>query len=479
MKRICYIATLFYSIMVVAQPPKKFFTTFGGEGVDIGYKVKEIYNRQYIIAGSTTSYGAGSSDAYIILADSMGQIVWQKTYGSVFADVARSVIFNPIDSGFVFAGFTASYGNGGYDVYVVRIDKKGDLIWQSAVGGLDWEFAYDLVWCSDGNIIVCGKTFSEGRGKSDGYVLKINSTNGALMWKRTYGGTEDDNFVSILVSTEGNYTMAGNTKSYGDINNDFWLFKINTNGDSCLAVNLANPNKAEYCYDMVQDPLGDFVLCGSYDTSAVNSGKNISYIVKADNNGNFIDDFKLPGAGTPDDKFVSVVNSTNNMSYFFTRKVQNGTLGIDFQPVLYDHHYNYLNTGTYGDFNNDEPYGSCSTSDNGLVMIGSTRSFNSVGENIFFVKIDYSVLSAYSIVGINEKTTHEISSEMYYHGGVIYLSNPKGEGFNFQIINSTGQIVQNGTINNNHIEVSSQIECGVYTVKVFGEKYLITKFIKE
>src|ERR1041385_6448278 len=98
MKRICYIAAVFYSLIAVAQPPLKFFTTFGGDGVDIGYGVKEIYNRQYIIAGLTTSYGAGSADAYLILADSMGQAVWQKTYGSVFAEAARSVIFNPSDS---------------------------------------------------------------------------------------------------------------------------------------------------------------------------------------------------------------------------------------------------------------------------------------------------------------------------------------------------------------------------------------------
>src|SRR6218665_182260 len=94
-----------------SQPPDRFYTKYGGEGTDKGYGVQEIYNRQYIVVGSSSSFGDGSTDAYLLLVDSMAAIVWQKKFGGVGADVGKSVIFNPADSGFIFTGFTSSFGN--------------------------------------------------------------------------------------------------------------------------------------------------------------------------------------------------------------------------------------------------------------------------------------------------------------------------------------------------------------------------------
>ncbi|MBK6523605.1 MAG: hypothetical protein IPG08_15535 [Sphingobacteriaceae bacterium] len=133
MKRVLYILLVVLSLNMNAQPPSKWYNRFGGAGIDIGYGVKETYERHYIVAGSTSSFGYGATDAYLVLVDSMGQKVWDKTYGGVMADVAKAIVVNPVDSGFIFTGYTGSIGNGGYDVYLVRTDKNGTIIWQKVL----------------------------------------------------------------------------------------------------------------------------------------------------------------------------------------------------------------------------------------------------------------------------------------------------------------------------------------------------------
>lgn len=479
MKRYLILCIFSSWLAVKAQAPASFFTAFGGDGIDIGYSVKEIYYRQYIVAGSTTSYGAGSSDAFLSLIDSMGHIVWQRTYGSLLADVAKSVVFNPIDSGFVFVGYTSSYGNGGYDAYVVRTDKEGKMIWQAAYGGLDWDFAQDVVITTDSNIILCGKTYSEGFGKSDGYVLKVTMNSGGLIWKKSFGGSEDDNFMSIIKTTDGNYTMCGNTKSYGDSNNDFWLFKINTDGDSTLSIAFGNLDKAEYCYDFIQDSNGDLVFCGSYDTSYTNTGKNISYLIRTDINGNYIDEFKTAGAYTDDDKLVAISNSLNGDLYFFARKVNHLGHGIDLQPVTCDYGLTVLSATTYGDLSEDEPFDAVYTSDNGLVMVGYTKGFKSVYENVFFVKMPHTLLNAPNIVSAPNLNDFEPKGDFYYFDGVFYLKNRKSQTYNYQIFNTNGDLVQVGSVIGENIIVDPHLQTGIYVIFISGQEFQKKKFIKE
>jgi hypothetical protein len=479
MKKVFFIFALIFSFGMRAQAPSNFIVKFGGDGVDVGYGVKETYHRQYITIGSTTSYGQGESDAYLALIDSMGQGIWQATFGGVLADVGKSILVNPSDSGFVFTGFTNSFGNGGYDIYVVRTDKYGNLKWQSSFGGLDWDFGNDLVFSSDGNVIVCGSTFSSGYGKKDGSLLKINIGNGSLLWQKTFGGPEDDEFLSINATSDGYYTVAGNTKSYGDINNDFWLFKINTLGDSISSTRFGNLNKSEMCYDFIEDNNNNLVFCGSYDTSFYNVGKNISYIIKTDLNGAFITESKIAGAFTPDDKFLAITNMKSGNQYFLSRYVNHvGGYGIDVQPYLLNYNFIFLAANTYGGTNDDVAYDVISTKDNGYLMIGYTNGYGLVSEDVFLIKLDSTINTAQLLVGIKENGNYINKNNIYYFENVIYFENQKNELVNFQILNSSGEIIQSGSTNESYINLNPDLNRDMYVVRIIGKSELKTKFIK-
>lgn len=202
---------LFICNLAFTQPPSRFYTKFGGNGIDIGYSAKPTLDGQYIIVGSTSSYGAGNTDVYLVKLDSMGNIMWQKTYGGFLNDVGKAVI-QVADSGYFIAGFTNSYGAGGYDSYLIRTDKMGNLIWQKTYGGLDWDFATDLVYTPDGNLAVVGNTSSYGSGKKDGFALKYDFL-GNLIWQKLFGGIEDDELKAIITTNDNYLAAVGYTQS--------------------------------------------------------------------------------------------------------------------------------------------------------------------------------------------------------------------------------------------------------------------------
>ena len=469
---------LLFCSNLYGQLSTKFYSKYGGDGRDLGYGGKETFiKKQYIVIGSTSSFGNGSSDAYLFLIDSVGQILWQKSFGGSNADIGKSVIINPIDSGYIFTGFTSSFGNGGYDVYLVRTDKNGNLIWQSSFGGLDWEFGNDLTFSQDGNLIICGETYSSKYGKKDGYVIKVNKNNGAVIWEKKYGGSEDDELKSIKLTSDSKITIIGNTKSLGDINGDFWLLKLNNNGDSLDSKRLGNSNKKEIFYDFIEDKNANLVSCGSYDTSFNNSGKNISYIIKTNLNGNFISDLKHAGGFTDEDKFYSITNSKDGNKYFLSRYVFNGSNSIDIQPILiHDYNYNWIEATTYGGYGIDIVAKVSSTSDNGFLMIGNTLSYGAISNDVFVLKLDSLILNSNNIVSVNDNNSIKNKKNIFYNNNIINFENTNSENIYFQIFNYAGNIVQEGLTSSNNINLSLNLTDGLYLINI--NKIGFLKFMK-
>ncbi|MDP3557721.1 MAG: T9SS type A sorting domain-containing protein [Bacteroidota bacterium] len=480
MKKIVLLHFILFSVAVFSQAPDKFYSKYGGGGVDIGNGLKETYDKQYVLIGSTTSFGFGSADAYLLLVDSMGQLIWQKTFGGNLADVGKNIIINPIDSGFIFTGFTSSFGNGGYDVYVVRTDKNGNLIWQASFGGIDWDFGNDLVLSVDGNIIVCGNTYSMGYGKSDGYLLKININNGGLMWQKYFGGVEDDFFTAIKVTSDGKYAVGGNSNNFGDLNGDFWFFKVGIAGDSIISKKISLTNKLEYCYDLIEDDNFNLVFCGSLDTSYNNVKKNISYLIKTDLNGTFISEFKNPGGYTDDDKFSSITKSKNGNSYCMARKVENGFFTTEIQPFLINTNYLYLATATYGGNLVDEANKIIFTSDNGYALVGFTNSFGSLSEDVFFVKLDFSVQNAVNIVSVKQTEGNIIPGRITFFNNVFSFENGNNRSLKCKLYNTEGILIEEGITNNNEYNLKSNIPAGIYLFRLENDfRTGFLKFIKE
>jgi hypothetical protein len=201
--------------------------TYGGIYIDIGYSVWQTTDGGYIIAGGTNSYGMGAGDVYLVKTNASGDALWIRTYGGAGSDYGYSVQ-QTTDGGYIVAGYTESYGEGG-DVYLIKTNASGDTLWTKTYGGDSSDYGNSVQQTSDRGYIIAGYTESYGAGYRDIYLIKTDSL-GDTAYTKTYGGTDYDNGNSIQQTTDGGYIVAGYTQSYGTGGGDVYLTKIKPEG---------------------------------------------------------------------------------------------------------------------------------------------------------------------------------------------------------------------------------------------------------
>lgn len=402
-----------------AQPPAKFYGTWGGYGDDIGYSGKQTKDGNYIVAGSTSSYGHGEVDVYLLKIDSMGLVIWDKTFGGFNSEVGKSVI-ELADSGYVIAGFTSSFGAGGYDAYLIRTNKNGNLIWQKTFGGTDWDFANDLVLGSDGNLYVVGYTYSYGAGKKDGFVLKYDLL-GNLISQKFFGGAEDDELNSIIKTNDGFLATIGYTKSKGDLKGDAYFLKLDLNGDTLFTRTFGGPG-IDYGSDLVQRYNSQYMLCGA-KTFSTDSNTH-SYMYRMTGTGTFIDDrdeFRNGG----DEFFVSacLVKDTNKTGFVRTVSFPSDPFKKK-QADIYvcePTGYPYIVNDSGGSAD-ELAYSLDGTKDGGTIITGATYGFGAFGADIYIIKRDSLGLTYSSIVSLPEQRSDETRLTVFHHENTVALN---------------------------------------------------------
>jgi len=140
--------------------------TFGGTGTERAFTVQQTIDAGYIIGGFTTSSGAGGNDALLIKTDASGNMLWAQTYGGTLSDICHSILQTP-DQGYIFTGFTNSFGAGNSDVYLVKTDMDGNILWTKAYGGTGIDQGNSYYRTTDGGYIIAGYTASYGAGSND------------------------------------------------------------------------------------------------------------------------------------------------------------------------------------------------------------------------------------------------------------------------------------------------------------------------
>jgi len=238
--------------------------TFGGSSDDYGYSVKQTNDGGYIIAGYTTSYGAGSGDFWLIKTDSQGDSLWTRTFGGEFLEESFSVQ-QTNDGGYIITGFTYSYGAGAADVCLIKTDSEGYMIWTRTFGGTGGQYGNSVQQTEDGGYVIAGNTST---GNGDVWLIKTNS-QGDSLWTRSFGGSSgDEDSKSVQQTTDGGYIIAGCTWSYGAGGHDVWLIKTDSLGQRQWAHTFGGSNN-DYGYSVQQTTDGGYVIAGGAGNSDV------------------------------------------------------------------------------------------------------------------------------------------------------------------------------------------------------------------
>jgi len=223
-----------YLVKLDATGNLQWTRTIGGPKGDEGYSLIQTSDGGYAIAGATESFGAGDWDVYVVKLDAHGNLQWNRTIGGKKEDVGHSLI-QTSDGGYAIAGETYSFGAGESDVYVVKLDAHGNLQWTRTIGGESEDWGTSLIQTSDGGYAIAGMTNSFGSGGLDVYVVKLDA-KGNLQWTKTIGGSGGEIGPSLIQTSDGGYAIAGITSSFGAGELDVYVVKLDKDGNACCAV---------------------------------------------------------------------------------------------------------------------------------------------------------------------------------------------------------------------------------------------------
>jgi hypothetical protein len=279
-----------YLIKTDRQGNAQWEKTYGGLNDDVGWSVKQTADGGYVIAGYTDSYGHGSDDVYVIKTDSNGDTIWTRTFGGTASDRGYSLALSS-DGGVVVAGLTASFGTG-WDVYVVKIDSSGNPAWEKFYGGPEEDGAYSIAGMPDGGFITAGDTRSFGTGVQDVYAIRLDN-NGDSLWSRTYGGIDHYTASGVAATSDSGAIMIGITDSYGAIYGDYYLVRINKDGDTLWTRHYGGES-TEWGYSVRQKSDGSFIAAGWSDSYGFGTQM---YVIKLDVFGDTIWTQLLAGDG--------------------------------------------------------------------------------------------------------------------------------------------------------------------------------------
>jgi len=244
----------FWVLKFDSQDSLQWQQIYGGANTDIANSVVETDDGGFLVMGYTNSYDGnisvtkGNYDVWIIKIDNAGQLIWNQNYGGTANESTEyKSLIKTIDNNFIFAATTQSTdydvakSNGAKDIWVVKIDSIGKIIWERTYGGSGNDFAETIKAANDSTYFVCNISDSfDGMvdfnyGDKDVWIMKLNFT-GNLIWQKTLGGNRVENYATLDLTQDGGFVVMNSTnsndgdipKNYGEL--DVLFTKFNASG---------------------------------------------------------------------------------------------------------------------------------------------------------------------------------------------------------------------------------------------------------
>jgi hypothetical protein len=489
MNKLLYILFFLFPLLGVSQTDTiVHLYTFGGNNNDNAEEIVATNDGGYIVIGSTSSNSWGNTDAYLLKVDSLCNYEWSKALGGSNNDWGYS-IKQTFDKGFIIALTTNSFGNGGYDACLMKRDSLGDYEWTKTYGGIDWDFAYSVVQTHDSGYVFCGETYNNTNGYSDVYIVKTNNI-GDTLWTKTIGGSLVDKGNAIIETSDSNIVVAGITNTIAD-STQMYVLKLSLSG-ALLWDSIYGDTLVEKAYQIIENSNGDFVIAGS--TTSKSLGGDKDYLIKGVGiNGNPLWEFFIVNGAspTPDDDEAFAIHELQDTKLLISGYSKTG--GSSKNIIFYKLNINggWAGSSTVIGNNEDDFIKSIAIGKNGNILgAGSTNSFGSGMEDMFIVRLDTiyggqdtTTTSYFDVIPLNILDKNLLKELNIYPNpainNLIITSDFKFQIEEINIYDLTGRLVYARKGNKNLVDISNLTK-GVYfiQVKCNSQNCFKTKFIK-
>jgi len=272
--------------------------TYGGEEFDRGMAVIPAGDDATLVLAETSSYGAGKHDVYLLKVDSVGEVLWTKTFGGPGDEQAKDIQITN-DGGYVITGITDSFGDGSSDVYLIKTDGQANEQWSRAYGGELIEEGFNVTTTADDGFLVLAASMQPGgdymRQQSNLYLIRT-SASGDILWSKVYDEPGVQGGYRLLPVSTGDTLITGlvsPTATTVDI--DPLFRKLDSMGNLLWEQKIGDPDCFDYASDIQATSDGGYVLTGM----SVCNGRNQVLLIKTDLEGELVWQKYLAGGDSP------------------------------------------------------------------------------------------------------------------------------------------------------------------------------------
>ena len=380
------------SSIVQAKMPFTMIKNYGGTQNERGYSVKQTSDGGYVIVGSSTSYGAGGSDLWILKVDGLGEFSWSKTYGGQGNDIGRDIT-QTSDGGYIITGYTKSFSSGGdMDLWLIKTDANGESClysdggtcsensskWIKSFGTSGNDYGTSVQETSEGDFIVAGKS---GRIPSV-FVIKTNSS-GEKIWENLYGTGPGDRAQYIIERQDLGFLIVGKENA-NNVDDNLCLINIDTDGAEVWH-SLYGGGGADGGNHISEVSGGGYIIAGA-TKSYGNGNWDDLWLVKTSTGGSMEWQKTFGGSYTETGNYTHEKDEGGYMVTGSTESIGQGF--YDIWVVSTDYTGNEIYSQTFGGNMDDKAIRGARGNSGELLIIGYTDSFGNGGEDVLLIKID-------------------------------------------------------------------------------------------
>lgn len=276
----CYDRTAFDYFILVSKVDSLgneiWSKTYGGSGFDFANSIKQTYDKGFILTGNT-NIGSVAADLLITKLDTVGNILWSKSYGNLSRENGHSII-QTSDSGFIVSGYADLFGIG-TNLMLLKTDSLGNVLWCKGYSNCYEDWDSDIKQTYDGGYIIAEIHGIWGGPNNFSFLIKTDQ-NGDTLWSRTFGGIDTLRINSVLQSTDSGYVLAGEVNPIGPGQGYAYLMKCDQSGDTLWTKTFSGENQSSAYANSVSKTIdGGYILGGK----TLEGG---GYLIKTDSNGN-------------------------------------------------------------------------------------------------------------------------------------------------------------------------------------------------
>ena len=371
---------------------------YGSYSNDEALSIQKTSDGGFIVAGYMRISGT-NDDIWVLKLDKDGNVQWQKVFGGPFLDQAYDVK-ETSDGNYIVAGYSVtSVPSPQRNGFIVKLDSDGNFLWSLTYGGTaDEEFRSLTISQESGveYIIVTGYTKSFGAGGEDAWILKVNSSDGSIIWQKAYGTSNDDRFQRVITSSYNgsvSYVFAGRTYT-SSTRYDFWLMVTDKDGNIKMSKRyfypLLSPGN-EFSWDIKETQDGAFVIIDLADRYIGSGGRDIWILKIRKEDGEII--WQKAFGGQYDDEARSLLIDENGDIIIAgtARSLVSGSNAYDIWILRLDKDGNLKWQKVYGmmgssSSSHDLASSICQSDDGNFVIAGYTTTSGG-GTDVFVMKI--------------------------------------------------------------------------------------------